>query len=130
MKIVRLYSMTVSSTWYDKEARGAKEYELHFAVARRGNIRTVRRRLGRRGVPYFQSYVYRRVRKWIPRSKIKVRFEREQPAGKSEGKISIEGRSMLFRGRRWWAFPLGKWELNYSKRKRKRREQSNRPKNR
>jgi hypothetical protein len=112
--------MTVSNTWYDKEAGGAKEYELHFTVARRGSIKTVRRRLARRGVPYFQNYVYGRVKKWIPRKNVKVRFEREEPAAKSEGKISIEGRNMLFRGRRWWAYPLGKLQLSYAKRRRKR----------
>ncbi|GEM_PF-1888110 len=121
MRKVRTYRMTVASTWYDKISRGVKEYELHFTIARPGKIRNVRRKLAERGVPYFQRLVYRRIKKWIPKRKIRVSFEREEPAKKSESKIRIEGRSMLYRGKRWRAYPLGRWELSYSKRRRRKR---------
>ncbi|MGA3296455.1 MAG: hypothetical protein ABSD41_03285 [Candidatus Bathyarchaeia archaeon] len=118
MANVRLYRITIASVWYDSTAGGAKEYELHLKVARAGNVRTVRRTLAKRGAPYFQQLVYRRLKRWIPMRKIKVRFEQEEPAIKRENKISIDGRSMLYRGKRWKAYPLGKWELNYAKRRR------------
>jgi len=70
----RIYRMTVASTWYDKRAQRVWEYELHFKVARRGDIRTVRRRLAKRGVPYFQQTVYRLFQKWIPKRKVRVAF--------------------------------------------------------
>jgi len=117
----RVYRMTIFTTWYDKMASGAREYELHFMIARRGRIRTVRRTLMERGVPYFQGLLYRRLKKWIPKRKVKVRFEREQPALRSESKIRLEGRSMLFRGKRWWAYPFGRWELDYARKKRRKR---------
>jgi hypothetical protein len=113
--------MTIASTWYDKKAGGAKEYELHFKIARRGNIRSVRRKLALRGVPYFQQFVYRRLKRWVPKARLKVRFEREEPATRTENGISIEGRSMLFKGKRWSAYPLVSRELNYAKKKRKRK---------
>jgi len=113
--------MTISSTWYDKISRGVKEYELHFTVARPGKIRNVRRALAKRGVPYFQGLIYRRIKKWIPKSRIKVRFEREEAAEKSESRIRVEGRSMLYRGKRWKAYPLGHWELSYVKKRRRKR---------
>jgi hypothetical protein len=118
---VRTYRMTIASTWYDKKAGGAKEYELHFKIARRGDIRRVRRNLARRSVPYFQQFVYRRLKRWVPKAKIKVRFEREEPATRSENTIRIEGRSMLFKGKRWSAYRLGPRMLNYAKKKRKRK---------
>ncbi len=119
-KTLRTYHMTVASTWYDKTAGGAKEYELHFTVARSGQIRTVRRKLARRGLVYFQGLVYRRTKNWIRKRRIKARFEREEAANKTESRIRVDGRSMLFRGRQWKAYPLGTKELSYA-RKRKRR---------
>ena len=119
MRLVLLYLMTIASTWYDKRVKAAREYELHFAAARRGNRRTVRRHLARRGTEYFQRLIYRRIRKWIPARNIKIGFEREEIADRSETRIRVDGRSMVYRGKRWWAYPLGRWELTYARRKRK-----------
>jgi hypothetical protein len=116
-----LYLMTIASTWYDKRVKAAREYELHFAVARRGNRRTVRRHLPKKGVPFLQRLIYRRLKIWIPRRRIKIGSEQEEVAEKAESKIRVEGRSMLYRGKRWWAYPLGRWELTYAKRRRKRK---------
>ena len=110
--------MTISSVWYDKAAGGAKEYELHLKVPRSGNISTVQRKLAKRGAPYFQQLVYRRIKRWIPLRKIKIRFERPEPTTKQDTKMRVEGRSMLYRGKRWRAYPLGSWELTYAKKRR------------
>jgi len=118
MTAFRKYRMTVATSWYDATDRGAKSYELHYSVARRGKIRTVRRTLSKRGLQYFQTSMYRRLRKWTPRGKIKVSFERELPAVRSERRIQIEGRSMLYRGKRWWAYPLPHRDLSYARKKR------------
>jgi hypothetical protein len=116
---VRTYRMSIASTWYDRKAGGAKEYELHFRVSRRGKIRTVRRTLARRGVPYFQRMIYRQIERWIPLERIRVRFEREKRATRSDTRIQIDGRSMLYWGKRWEAYPLGERELNYARRRRR-----------
>jgi len=116
---VRTYRMTISSTWYDANAERVREYEMHFKAARRGRIRTVRRYLARRGVPYFQLTVYRLYGRWIPKRKVKVAFEREQPAKKTERLIKIEARRMEGKGRRWEAYPLPSKVLRFVKKKRK-----------
>lgn len=121
MTSIRLYQMTIASTWYDKTARAQREYEAHFSVARRGKIRTVRRHLANRGAPHFQRLIYRRFRRWIPKKKIRISFEREEPARKVQREITIELRGMQYRGRKWQATPFPSKVLRYAKRRSKRK---------
>ena len=118
-KPVRMFRTTISSTWYDEETRQVHEFEIHMKVARRGIIRNVRRYLARRGVPYFQQTIYRSYRRWIPKGKIRVAFEREEPARKIERMIRIETRRMEGVGKRWKAYPLPSRVLSYAKKRRK-----------
>ncbi len=90
-------------------------------VARRGKIRTIRRRLARRGAPHFQQLIYRRFRKWIPKKKLRINFEREEVAAQTEGCIMIQLRGMQYRGRQWVATPFPSKVLSYAKKRRKRR---------
>lgn len=117
---IRMHRATISSTWYDKISQCAREYEMHFKVARRGSIRANRRYLARRGAPYFQQTVYRLYKYWIPKRKVRIAFEREEPAEKSERLIQIEVRRMEGKGKRWKAFPLPSRVLTYEKQQRKR----------
>src|SRR2546426_191677 len=119
MSAVRAYRMTISSTWYDGAAERVREFEMHFKVTRRGSIITVRRQMSRRGVPYFQQTIYRQHRRWIPKRKIRVSFEREEPALQPGRTITIDVRGMEGRGRRWKAFPMPSRTLSYTKRRRK-----------
>ena len=122
MKIVHLYRMTVFSKWYDEPSRCAREYEMHFKIARPGKVSTVRRHMGKRGIPYFQKMIYRRFRRWIPKRQIRGRFEREEIGNRSQAVMTIETRSMQYRGRNWKSFLFPTKVLAYAKkRKRKRR---------
>ena len=121
MKVVHIYRMTVASKWYDKPSRCAREYELHFKVARPGGIRNVRRHLAKRGIPYFQRTIYRRFRKWIPKRQIRGKFEREDLADRRESVIAIEMRSMQYRGREWKPSRFPARVLTYAKKRRKRK---------
>lgn len=121
MTKIRTYRMTIASTWYDAEAEAACEYEMHFKVARRGKIQTVRLHLAKRGASYFQQTVWRQTRKWIAKRKVRISFEREEPATKGQNTITIESRSMEYRGREWRAFPLPARALSYAKKRRRRR---------
>ncbi len=121
MPPIRLYRMTIASTWYDKRAGAAREFEMHFKVARRGKIRNVRHSLARRGVPYFQRSIYRQFRRWIPKRKIRISFEREEAATAAEGNIAINIRGMRYRGKQWKAMPLPSRVLPYAKKKGKRK---------
>ena len=126
MRPVQTYKMTIATSWYDATERGAKSYEQHFTVTRPGKIRTVRRTLSKRGLGYFQRSIYRRYKKWTPKRKMKIRFEREEPAKKKENTIRVEGSSMLYRGKRWWAYPLPHTVLSYGKKRRRRRRRDSR----
>jgi hypothetical protein len=112
--------MTVASKWYDKPSRYQREYEMHFKIARPGGIRTVRQHLAKRGIPHFQQTIYRRFRRWIPKREIRASFEREEVETRSESTITIQTRSMQYRGRGWKAFPFPSRVLSYAKKRRKR----------
>lgn len=125
---VREYRMTVASVWYDKDRHAAVEHEMHLKAARRGNIETIRRQLAERGIEYFQQYVYRKERRWIRKSRIKAKFERETPAARTEPLIMIDVRAMEYRGREWKAQPFPRRILSYVKKRRKpRRVKARRP---
>jgi hypothetical protein len=121
MRKIRIYRMTIASAWYDNRAEVQREFEMHFKVARRGQIRTVRRTLARRGIPYFQQSIYRKFGRWIPRRRIRGRNEGEEPGLLVERDIFITGRSMTYRGRDRRATRLPVRVLSYAKRKQKRR---------
>ena len=118
---VRVYRMTIASVWYDEDAECVKEYEMHYKVAQSGAIRDTREYLAKRCVPHFQQTIYRKFKRWIPKAKIRVNFEREQPALKTEAAISIDVRRMEGTGKRerWMAFPLPSKVLSYVKKTRK-----------
>jgi hypothetical protein len=113
--------MTVASKWYDEPSRFAREYEMHFKVARRGKITNVRRHLAKRGIRYFQQAIYRRFRRWIPKRQIRGRFEREEAADRSESVMTIEMRGMQYRGREWKPSRFPTRVLSYAKRRRRRK---------
>ncbi len=113
--------MTVASISYDASRHAAVEHEMHFRAARKGNITTVRRQLAKRGVEYFQHYVYRKQKRWPRKRKIKIGFERERPATKTEPLIMIDVRAMEFRGRHWKAHPAPSRRLSYVRKRRKHR---------
>mgnify|MGYP001088364210 CR=1 FL=1 len=121
-KRARVYRMTISSTWYDRRTRKAKEFELHYRVARHGKIARIRRHLARRCAVHFQQSAYRIFKRWIPKRKVKIRFERESPALKTQQLIRIEARRMEYRGKQWNAYLLPSRTLSYVKRRRRRRK--------
>jgi hypothetical protein len=121
MKTARIYRMTLATKGYDTEAECVREHEMHFKVSRRGKITTIRRHLADRGVPYFQRRIYLETGKRIRKHRIRVAFEREEPAIKGQNMITIESRMMEYRGREWKAFPLPTRVLSYAKKRRQRR---------
>lgn len=104
--IVRRYRWTVAVVFYDPRSGCKREIETHYSVARSGSIRENRRRLGRRGARHHQMLLFMRHGKFIPLRNIRVRFVREQPTSKVDRKISVEARSMQYKGKHWTAAPL------------------------
>ncbi|MGB9022776.1 MAG: hypothetical protein WCC94_04995 [Candidatus Bathyarchaeia archaeon] len=115
MKIVHRYRMTLASKWYDKPSQYEREHEMHLKIARPGKIRSVRRHLARRGIPYFQQMIYRRFHRWIRKREIRGKFEREELADRSESVITIEMRGMQYRGREWKPSRFPTRVLTYAK---------------
>jgi hypothetical protein len=116
---VHLYRMTIASTWYDVRAEYSREYELHFKVPLQGKPERVRRTLAKRGVPYFQQQIYRKYGKWVPKRRIRVSFEREEKARRVQRQISVNARTMRYRGKHHRATVLPSRVISYGKRKRK-----------
>lgn len=102
----RIYRMTVASVWYDQDVHKTREYEMHFKVSRSGDIREQRIYLAKRGTGYFQNRIYYLTKQWVPLSKIRVAFEREEPAQEIDEWIRIEIRHMQGVGKRrqWKAY--------------------------
>jgi hypothetical protein len=113
--------MTLATHWYDQKAGKARSYEAHFKVARYGNITTVRRRLAQRGVPFFQRAILQQYGVRIPKGKIRVSFEREEPTRKIESKMEIKFRRMEYRAKQREAIPMPSKVFSYVKRHRRRR---------
>jgi len=116
---VRLYRMTIASNWYDDRMGFAREFEMHFKAVRRGELRSIRRALARRGVPSFQREVYRKHGKWIPKRKIRVSFEREEKARKARHDMSVDGRTMRYLGKHHRATALPSRVISYGKKRRR-----------
>ena len=106
-RMIRTYRMTVASVWYDEDVHKTREYEMHFKVARLGDIREEPHLLSsKRGAGYFQNRIYYLDKHWISLSRIRVSFEREEPAREIDEWIRIEIRHMQGVGkqRQWKAY--------------------------
>ena len=124
MTVVRMYRMTISSIIrYSKEVGAAFGLEMHYKVARRGAIRSMRRKLAKRGVPHFQQHFYRRFKWWIPKRRVKVNFEREKPTllQKSQRLMNVERGIKEYVGKRWTETRLKPLQLHVTPRRRKKR---------
>jgi hypothetical protein len=130
----RLYRMTIATSWYDRHAEYQREYEMHFKSPRRGSIRSNRRALARRGIPYFQREIYRRHHVWIPLRRIRVNFENEQIADETAaaGQRAVEVliRNMRYKGKHWSATALPTRTISYTKKRRRRVARNKRAKGR
>jgi len=111
--------MTIGTRWYDETAGKARLYEGHFKAARQGSVHTVRQNLANKGVPFFQRMILKRYGKWIPKSKIRIGFEREQPVAKASPEVDVQFRDMEFRGKRYTAYPRPSSIMRYVRRRRK-----------
>lgn len=95
------YRMTVSTIWYSRVVRTGRGYDMHFKTARPGKIMDVRRELESKGAEYFQKTVYHQFGRRVPKSKIRIGFEREEPTTEAQNNITVEARYMEYHGGRW-----------------------------
>ena len=116
---VRVYRATVATFHYDKPTRQLIEYEMHFKIARRGKLRTIRARLAKLGLKHLQSWLRRYAKISIPKGKLKVAFEREAHARKQQTHASVR-RFVMHRVKgRWTSKELPAGTMSYVRRRRK-----------
>lgn len=97
---VRLYRITLSTrSLYDKADHEARSFEGHFKACLRGKIRRNRKRLADFLIPIFQRQVYRELGVHISRSRIRVGFEREEPALSASRRVDAEFLIITYRGK-------------------------------
>jgi len=116
---VRLYRMTIATFHYDKPTHQLVEYEMHFKIARRGDIRRIRLRLAKLGAAYFQRWLRRTRKISVPRRKLKIAFEREAHAKVQEDMVIIRRFVMQRVKTRWRAQELPRGIMSYVKRRKR-----------
>jgi len=112
---ISTYRMTTSTIWYYMPAQMEQGYEMHFKTARRGKIEDVRRALESEGVTYFQETIYKRFGRWIPKRRIRIGFESEEPATRVQNSITVQVRYMEYRGGKWKSTTIPSKVLTYAK---------------
>lgn len=109
------YRMTTSTVWYYMPAHMGQGYEMHFKTARRGKIEDVRRALETEGATYFQETIHSRFGRWIPKRRLRIGFEREEPTTRVQNNITVQARYMEYRGGKWKSTAMPSKVLSYAK---------------
>jgi hypothetical protein len=103
---IRRYYWTIAVVWYDPKSGYKREVETHYSAARSGSIRGNRRKLGLRCARYHQVMLFKKYGKLVPLRSLRVHFERGEAASKVDRGISVNARSMQYKGKHWSAKPL------------------------
>ena len=112
---INTYRMTASTLGYYLPARTEEGYEMHFKTARRGKIEDVRSTLESEGAAYFQKQIYNEFGRRIPKKRIRIGFEREEPATRVQNSIVVESRYMKYRGGKWGSSAVSSKVSRYAK---------------
>jgi hypothetical protein len=103
---INTYRMTTSALGYYLPAHMQEGYEMHFKTTRRGKIEDVRNTLESEGMAYFQKEIYNEFGRRIPKKRIRIGFEREEPAKRVQNSLVVEARYMEYRGGKWKSRPV------------------------
>jgi len=112
MSVARVYHMTLATRGYSP-SQNAWSFEAHYTAALSGDIHDVRLDLADLGIPHFRRAIMRRYRLRIPEGKIRVGWEREEPALASSPDVHVEFREMTYRGKQTQARQLPPDLLRY-----------------
>lgn len=105
-RTITRYQMTVSTVWYNCFVGRGEGFEMYFETARRGKIADVRKELESEGTAYFQKAFYDRFGRRIPRRKLRVGFEHEEPATRVQNNILVQATSIKYYDGRWNSTPM------------------------
>ena len=104
--------MTLATRGYSP-SQNAWSFEGHYTAALPGDIHDVRLDLADFGIPHFRRAIMRRYGLRIPEGKIRVGWEREEPALSSSPDVHVEFREMIYRGKQTHARRLPAETLRY-----------------
>jgi hypothetical protein len=105
-RTITRYQMTVSTVWYNCFVGQGEGFEMYFETARRGKIADVRKELESEGTAYFQKAFYDQFGRRVPRRKLRVGFEHEEPVTRVQNNILVQATSMEYYGGRWNSTPM------------------------
>lgn len=111
----RTYRMTTSTVGYYQAAQMGEGYDMHFKIVRRGKVSEVRKTLASIGVAYFQDTIQKKFGQQIPKSKIRVGFEREEPAARVRKSIEVQARRLEYKRGHWTCTHIPLEVLDYDK---------------
>lgn len=112
MSVARVYHMTLATRGYSP-SQNAWSFEAHYTAALSGDIGDVRVDLADFCIPHFRGAIMRRYGLRIPESKVRVGWEREEPALASSPDVHVEFREMTYRGKQTYARRLPAEVLRY-----------------
>ena len=112
MSVARVYHMTLAARGYSP-SQNAWSFEGHYTAALSGDIHDVRLDLADFGIPHFRGAIMRRYGLRIPEGKIRVGWEREEPALAPSPDVHVEFREMTYRGKQTYARRLPAETLRY-----------------
>jgi len=112
MSVARVYHMTLATRGYSP-SQNAWSFEAHYTAALSGDIGDVRVDLADFGIPHFRGAIMRRYGLRIPEGRIRVGWEREEPALASSPDVHVEFREMTYRGKQAHARRLPSEVLRY-----------------
>jgi len=104
--------MTLATRGYSP-SQNAWSFEAHYTAALSGDIGDVRVDLADFGIPHFRRAVLRHTGLRISDDKIRVGWEREEPALTPSPDIHVDFREMTYRGRQTHARRLPPEALRY-----------------
>jgi len=104
--------MTLSTRGYSP-SQNAWSFEGHYTAAISGEIHDVRLDLADFCIPHFRRTVLRHTGQRISEDKIRVGWEREEPALAPSSDIRVEFREMSYRGKQIYARRLPAETLRY-----------------
>jgi hypothetical protein len=112
---ISTYRMTVSTVWYHQPAHMAQGFEMHFTIARGGKIPEVRRALASKGASHFQRTIHKQFSRKVPKRKLRIGFELEEPARSVQNSIRVTARYMEYRDGQWKGTAMPTKVLRYAK---------------
>jgi hypothetical protein len=115
---INTYRMTASTVGKGYYLPAGMEwgYEMHFKTARRGKIEDMRRALETEGTEHFQKTMHDEFGRTIPKRRIRVGFEREEPTTRVQSTVLVESTYLEYQGGKWESTAMPSKVLRYAKR--------------